>query len=340
MSLPQQQQQSHTQQQQQQLQKKDMPQPGHQMGHQSSPSPLQNTSLPTISQVQGSSVSTSNASLLNTSSMAEDSSSVSQLQTALTQSESNRSEQTVIGSNSNASKLLSVPTGENVSSSPKPFDFDKSETAMNDSGLKSSIKPSDLSEPTSSNIKPEEPSSTTSPKENNDNSETKPDSSSAFVDSSFGKAGEISEKSTCSTPNSVANSDNTQQQSMQTTTPTSNNSGNSNLALLQTSEPKTMVTTAPSTIGTPVSQNQQHPVDQQLSSASHQTNSVTNHAALPSSLGPNTQIPNSNLPPATTGAQGHITPVSIQQGQLPPNSMPSNSMPQGCLLYTSDAADE
>merc|ERR1711981_726728 len=64
--------------------------PGQPMGHQSTPTSLQTTTLPPISQVQGSSVSTSNASLLNTSSLTQDSSCGNQGQTVLTQSDSNR----------------------------------------------------------------------------------------------------------------------------------------------------------------------------------------------------------------------------------------------------------
>ena len=323
MSL-QQQQQSHPQQ-----QKKDMP--GHQTGHQNSPNALHNTNIPPISQVQGGSVSTSNASLLNASPMAQDTNSGSQHQTVLPPSDSNRSEQTVIGSNSNASKLLSVPTGENVSLSPQPYDFDKSVTASNDTELKASIKPSDLSEPTSSNIKPEEPSSTTSPTENND-SEIKPDSSSTSVDSSLVKVGEISENSGCALPTgkdstSTCTAVSNTQQSMPIT-PASNSSNNSAVTQPACSESKTMVTTAPNSVGGGLSSQNQPPVNQ-MSTGSHQNTSVTNQTAS-NSLGPTTQMSN-NLLPATTGSQGQILPNSIQQGQLPTNSLPQGGMPPNSM---------
>ena len=328
MSLPQQQQQqqSHPQQQQQQ-QKKDI-QAGQPMGHPITPTSLQTTTLPPISQVQGSSVSTSNASLLNTSSLTQDSSCGNQGQTALTQSDSNRSEQTVIGSNSNASKLLSVPTGESVSSSPKPFEFEKSETIANESGIKPSIKSSDLSEPTSSNIKPEEPSSTTSPKDNNE-SENKPDSSSTLVDSSFGKAGDISEKSTCpTTTNSAVISETLQSLPENGSTSSSNNSNI--VPNAPSSESKAMVTTTPSKVGTDISSQNQLPVDQ-ISSGQPlpQTNSLTNQPP-PNSVVPAPQISN-NIPVPSTGPQGPMPPGSLQQGQLPPNNMPQGGIPPASL---------
>ena len=313
---------SQQQQSQQHSQQKINDMPGHQTGHQNSPSSLQNPTLPPVTQVQASSVSTSNASLLNASSMAQDSSGGGAQQTAIKpQTDSNRSEQTMIGSNSNASKLLSVPTGESVSSSPKPFEFDKSEPTTNEGGMKPSIKSSDLSEPTSSNIKPEEPSSTTSPKEIND-SESKPDSSSTFVDSSFGKAGEICK-------NSASNSET--QQSMQTP-PTTNGSITNPTTQLPYNESKTTVTAAPHTMGTDASSHNQpqQPVDQ-ASVVPPQMNSVANQSA-PNSLGHTTQISNGSLP-AATGPQGQVQNSSLQEGQLPPNPMvqggiPPNPMPQ------------
>ena len=314
------QQQSHPQQQQQ---KKDLL-PGQPMGLPNTPTSLHATSLPPISQVQGGSVSTSNASLLNTSSLTQDSSSGEQSQTTLPQSDSNRSEQTVIGPNSNASKLLSVPTGESISSSPKPFEFEKSETIPNESGTKPSIKSSDLSEPTSSNIKPEEPSSTTSPNENNE-SENKPDSSSTLVDSSFGKASDVSEKSTLASSATTSETP----QTLPTTGPNSNTNNSGTVPNITSSESKLMTTSTPSVAGTDISSQNQLPVDQNSSGQPLPQMNSTPNQSVPNSLGPSPQM-STNIPAQSTGPQGQVPPTSLQQGQLPLNNMPQPGagMPQ------------